>query len=63
MRRVVLLIVALTLGACRHAGSCDDVPATADGCRERCHDRGKEMMFFRNDPGTYRCEARCECVE
>ena len=62
MARALLVLVMLALPACRHAASCDDVPTTADGCRERCHDRGAEMMFFRNEPGTYRCDAVCECT-
>ncbi len=59
------MVAAVLLGAagCTHATapSCDDVPTTADGCRERCHDRGAEMTFFRYDPSAYRCQAICWC--
>lgn len=68
MMRRSRLLVAVALGAlltlgCRRAepASCDEVPTTADGCRERCHDRGAEMTFFRFDPDAYRCEALCLC--
>ena len=61
--RTLLIALAIAIGglaACRR-GSCADVPTTADGCRERCHDRGAEMAFFRYAPGQYRCDAVCEC--
>jgi len=50
--------------ACRRASAprCDDVPTTADGCRERCHDRGEEMAFFREDATAYECGATCACT-
>ena len=62
-RAVVVAIALLVVSSCRRSapGICDDVPTTADGCRERCHDRGAEMAFFRFDPGTYGCDATCEC--
>ena len=61
---VVVVVAATMLPACRRAEpvDCEQVPTTADGCRERCHDRGAEMAFFRFDPGTYRCDATCECT-
>ena len=64
-RTIRLLAVALAIGGpvgCHRVQSCDQVPTTADGCRERCHDRGAEMAFFRYEPGEYPCDAVCECV-
>jgi hypothetical protein len=60
-----LLLSVPWIGGCRGCGpgSCADVPASADGCRERCHDRGAEMAFFRYQPGTYRCDAMCLCTD
>jgi hypothetical protein len=62
-RTFVAVAALLAIAGCRNAApvDCDQVPTTADGCRERCHDRGAEMVFFRFDPGTYRCDAACEC--
>jgi hypothetical protein len=59
--KIGMLLTALVLAAGCRRGSCADVPTTADGCRERCHDRGAEMAFFRYDPGRYPCDAVCEC--
>jgi hypothetical protein len=60
---VTALLLSASFG-CRSRGpsGCADVPTTADGCRERCHDRGAEMAFFRFDQGAYRCDAVCECT-
>jgi hypothetical protein len=60
--RTVVLAALLLVGGCRRVTSCDDVPTTADGCRERCHDRGAEMAFFRYEPGRYACDAVCQCT-
>jgi hypothetical protein len=61
---VVTVLAAMPLG-CRRASApnCDDVPTTADGCRERCHDRGEEMAFFRADSAAYVCDAICTCTQ
>jgi len=64
LARVALVVLPLLVaGGCHGStpASCDEVPTTADGCRERCHDRGAEMTFFRWAPGTYRCDAICVC--
>jgi hypothetical protein len=62
-RYAIGAVVLLALAGCHGSApvSCDQVPTTADGCRELCHDRGAEMTFFRWAPGTYRCDATCEC--
>ena len=57
---VALALAVGGVAGCQR-GSCADVPTTADGCRERCHDHGAEMAFFRYEPGRYRCDAVCEC--
>lgn len=63
---VVAVAAAVTMVpiGCRRASAtrCADVPTTADGCRERCHDRGRELAFFREDPARYECGAICECT-
>jgi hypothetical protein len=63
---VLVVVAAITVlsSGCRRASSadCADVPTTADGCRERCHDRGGELAFFREDPARYACGAICECT-
>jgi len=57
--------VALVVAGCRRGNEvpCEQIPTTADGCREVCHDRGVEMTFFRYAPGTYRCDAICTCAD
>jgi len=64
MIRMAVLLILGVLG-CHRAGPtrCEQVPTTADGCRELCHDRGAEMTFFRYDPDRYQCDAACECAD
>jgi hypothetical protein len=58
---LAVALVVVGVAGCRRGQPCDGVPTTADGCRERCHDRGAEMAFFRYEPGEYPCDAVCEC--
>jgi hypothetical protein len=60
---LLLSVCGPAMLGCHALESCAEVPTTADGCREHCHDRGAEMAFFRYEPGTYRCDARCWCTE
>jgi hypothetical protein len=61
--QATLALAALGVVGCHASNpvSCDQVPTTADGCRELCHDRGAEMAFFRYAPDMYRCDATCTC--
>ena len=58
-----LVLLVGMLGCHSDPAHCDQVPTTADGYREVCHDRGAEMTFFRYKPGEYACDATCECSE